>query len=97
MSLARDKPGEVGHIHEEVSTDAVGNAAKLVGIGIGIGLISAVALTRLISSLLFGVSPFDLATLAAVSLFLAGVAVLASYIPAHRAAKTDPIRCLRYE
>ncbi len=75
----------------------LGNAAKLVGIGIGIGLISAVALTRLISSLLFGVSPFDLATLAAVSLFLAGVAVLASYIPAHRAAKTDPIRCLRYE
>jgi putative ABC transport system permease protein len=75
----------------------LGNAAKLVGIGIGIGLVSAALLTRLISSLLYGVASFDAATLAGVSIFLAVVALLASYIPAHRAAKADPIQCLRYE
>jgi putative ABC transport system permease protein len=75
----------------------LGNAARLVGIGIGIGLASAALLARLISSLLYGVEPFDAATLAAASVFLAVVAFLASYIPAHRAAKTDPMQCLRYE
>jgi putative ABC transport system permease protein len=75
----------------------LGNATKLVSIGIGIGLVSAALLTRFISSLLYGVAPFDAATLTGVSVFLAVVALLASYIPAHRAAKTDPIQCLRYE
>jgi ABC-type antimicrobial peptide transport system permease subunit len=75
----------------------LGNAAKLVGVGIGVGLLSAILLTRLIASLLYGVAPFDTATLAGVSVFLAVVALLASYIPAHRAAKADPIQCLRYE
>jgi putative ABC transport system permease protein len=75
----------------------LGNAAKLVGVGIGVGLLSAALLTRLIASLLYGVATFDPATLAGVSAFLAVVALLASYIPAHRAAKADPIQCLRYE
>jgi putative ABC transport system permease protein len=75
----------------------LGNAARLVGIGIGIGLVSAALLGRLISSLLYGVEPFDAATLTGASVFLAVVAFLASYIPAHRAAKADPMQCLRYE
>ena len=72
-------------------------AAKLVGIGIGIGLVAAALLVRLIASLLYGVSPFDAATLAAVSILLAVVALAASYIPARRAAKADPMESLRYE
>jgi putative ABC transport system permease protein len=75
----------------------LGNAAKLVAMGIGTGLVAAAFLTRLIASLLYGVTPFDVATLASVSLFLAAVALLASYIPANRAAKADPSQCLRYE
>jgi putative ABC transport system permease protein len=73
------------------------DAAKLVGIGIGLGLIAAALLARLIASLLYGVSAFDAATLATVSILLAAVALLASYLPAQRAAKTDPMDSLRYE
>jgi putative ABC transport system permease protein len=75
----------------------LGSAARLVGIGIAIGLAAAALLTRLISSLLYGVQPLDAATLLGVSVFLLVVTLLASYIPAHRAAKSDPIDCLRYE
>jgi putative ABC transport system permease protein len=75
----------------------LGQAAKLVGIGICLGLLGATLLARLISSLLYGVTPFDAATLTSVSLLLAIVALVASYIPAHRAAMTDPMESLRYE
>jgi putative ABC transport system permease protein len=51
----------------------------------------------LMSSMLFGVRPTDFVTFAAVSLLLAGVAVLASYVPARRATRVDPIIALRYE
>ena len=63
--------------------------------GIGIGLLGALALTRLMSSLLFGVSPTDLATFAAVPAVLAAVALLACYLPARRAARIDPTAALR--
>jgi ABC-type lipoprotein release transport system permease subunit len=54
-------------------------------------------LARFIRSLLFGVTPLDAATLAGVSALLAVVALLASYIPAYRAAQADPMNSLRYE
>ena len=69
----------------------------LVLIGIAIGLAGALALTRLMSSLLFGVSPTDATTFAAVPAVLAVVALAACYLPARRAARVDPTVALRYD
>jgi putative ABC transport system permease protein len=76
---------------------AVGQGLRLVAIGVALGLAGAFALTRLMTSLLFGISATDPATLVIISLILVAVALLASYIPAHRAAKVDPLIALRYE
>jgi predicted permease len=70
---------------------------KLTVVGIGLGLMGAFAATRVLRSLLFEVKPTDPITFFAFSLLLAGVALLASYIPARRAAKVDPLVALRYE
>jgi putative ABC transport system permease protein len=76
---------------------ALGYGMKLVIIGIAIGLIAAFALTRLMSTLLFGVTATDPITFTLISLLLICVAALASYIPARRATKVDPVIALRYE
>ncbi|SPE23398.1 Permease [Candidatus Sulfotelmatomonas gaucii] len=70
---------------------------RLVLIGLGLGLAAAFAVTRALSSVLYGVQPTDLLTFTGVSLLLGGVAVLASYIPARRAASIDPMQALRAE
>lgn len=75
----------------------LGRAVRLVGAGIGLGLVASLGLTRLLSSLLYGVKPSDPFTYAAVSLLLMTVAVLAAYLPARRAVRVDPIDALRYE
>jgi len=71
-----------------------GNGARLVGAGIAVGLLASAALSRLVSTMLFGVTAVDPASGAAVAL-LAVVAVLACYVPAARAARIDPLRALR--
>jgi putative ABC transport system permease protein len=65
--------------------------------GVAVGLAAALAAARLMRSLLFGVSATDPLTLAAVTLFLAAVALLASYLPARRATRVTPTEALRYE
>ena len=66
-------------------------------IGLGTGMAIAIVVSRLMSSVLFGISPLDPLTLGAVPLLIMGVAFLASCLPARRAAKVDPIEALRYE
>ncbi len=70
---------------------------RLAAIGMAAGLIAALALTRFLAGLLFGVRPADPATLAAVALLLGGIALLACYIPARRAAAVDAVVALRCE
>jgi putative ABC transport system permease protein len=75
----------------------VRQGAAMALIGIAIGLCGAFALTRFMQSLIFGVNPVDPPTFVAVSLLLIAVSVVASYIPALRAARIDPIEALRVE
>ena len=69
----------------------------LAAIGIGLGTVAALGLTRLMASLLYGVDPLDLPTFGVVGLTLAVVAALASWLPARRAAAVDPAVTLRQE
>ncbi len=81
----------------DVVSLVVGQGAVLAVVGVGAGLVSALAVTRLMARLLYGIKPNDPVTFIAVAILLSIVAVVASYIPARRAAKIDPIVALRYE
>ena len=73
------------------------HGARLAATGVGIGVVASLLGTRLMKTLLFGVSATDPVTFVGVSLLLTSVALVACFIPAYRAAKVDPMIALRYE
>ena len=81
----------------DVTRMVLGQGMILAGTGIGIGLLGAFGLTRLMEALLFGISSTDPMTFASVSGALALVALLATWLPARRAAQTDPAQAIRWE
>jgi putative ABC transport system permease protein len=75
----------------------VGHGAMLGGLGVLIGLAGGLGVTRFLRTLLYGVSPFDPVSFVGVALLLTTIALVASYVPARRAAKVDPVEALRFE
>ncbi|MPY88903.1 MAG: FtsX-like permease family protein [Luteitalea sp.] len=88
-------PMALGAQRRDVSLLFVRHGLWLTGIGVALGVGAALALTRLMSSLFFGVSTMDPITYAAVAASLGAVALLAIYLPARRASRIDPISALR--
>ena len=87
----------IGARPRDVFKMILGHGMKLALIGVGIGLVSAFGLTRLMETMLFGVNPTDLTTFASISILLITVALLACYLPGRRATKVEPTISLRYE
>ena len=87
----------LGATRTDIMRLVVGNGMTLTLIGIGIGVVASLMLTRVMTSLLFGVTATDIPTFLGVSAVLATVALIANYIPARRATRVDPVIALRYE
>ena len=87
----------LGAARADVLRLVLGQGLRLAAAGLAIGLVVSVAVTRLMSALLFGVSPRDPLTFLAVSLLLVLVSLAASFLPAYRATKIDPIQAIRCE
>jgi putative ABC transport system permease protein len=87
----------LGAQRKDVLRMVLGHGLRLAAIGVVLGLIGSVAFSRLLGTLLFGVSAKDPLVFGVVSIVLAIVALLACYVPARRAMKVDPLIALRYE
>jgi putative ABC transport system permease protein len=81
----------------DVTALIVGQSMKLVLGGVAAGVLCALVLSRILESVLYGLTPSDPATYVSVSLLLALVSLVAAYIPARRAARIDPMTALRQE
>jgi predicted permease len=101
--VAGQRKGEIGirmalgAERRDILRLVVGQGGRLATVGIGLGIVGALGLTRLMSSILFGVRAFDPLTFGGMAVLLWGVAMLASYLPARAAARVDPIVVLRAE
>ena len=87
----------LGAARADVMRLVLWRGASMVAVGLLAGLVISLSLTRFLSSLLYEVRPTDLGTLVAVAFALAGVALLANYLPARRASRVDPMKALRCE
>jgi hypothetical protein len=87
----------LGATRRDIVRSVLSRALAVATVGVGVGLAGAAALSRLLSALLFEVSPYDAASFAFVALGLVAVALLASWLPAYRATRVDPMAALRCE
>jgi putative ABC transport system permease protein len=87
----------LGASQRQIVLDVLGFGVRLAAIGLAIGLAVALAATRVLSSMLYGIRSTDAITFTAVSFLLLGVALVASYLPARRATRVDPVVALRYD
>ena len=89
MALGAETRGVLGMV--------MGQGMTLAGIGVALGIVGALGVTRAASTLLFGVKPTDPATFAGVSAFILAIALLACLVPARRATRVDPLVALRQD
>jgi putative ABC transport system permease protein len=87
----------IGAQRSDVLRLVLGEAARMAAFGVIIGIVASLAITRLLSSLLFGISATDPLTYIGVAILLSLVALAASFVPAYRAMRVDPVTALRYE
>jgi len=87
----------LGASKEDILRLVIGHGLRLTFVGVGLGLAASFALTRYLSSLLLGVTSTDALTFSTVAVLLCAVALFASFIPARRAMRADPMVALRYE
>jgi putative ABC transport system permease protein len=87
----------LGATSADVLRLVLGEGMRITLVGVGIGIVAALGLTRLITKMIYGVGATDPITFASVAVLLTAVALLACYIPARRAMRVDPIIALRYE
>src|SRR5262249_32822164 len=87
----------VGAHRSDVLKLVMGQGGRLAAVGLAAGIVGALALTRLMASLLFGVAPTDPVTFATVALLMMAAVLLACFVPARRAMKVDPMVALRHE
>jgi ABC-type antimicrobial peptide transport system permease subunit len=87
----------LGASRTDVLRLVVAQGLRLTLMGVALGLVASFAVTRLVTSLLYSVSPTDVVTFTVVPLVLAGAALAASYLPALRATRIDPMTALRYD